>query len=185
MNRVPILACGAVLASFVLCGGAVAVADALTSAPVSNVLSIGGVSTTPSATPVVAADPTAADPTATPSPSASATPDPGDDNGVDDNGVTVVKPPDPTRIGGKAKIDGKGCAHLGKSASPVDHGVSKTGVPQTVDGAHHYDGHGIVTGTPVPRDPDTSAYPSDLSSSPTSGSRDGTDGGLPPGWPHW
>ena len=102
MNRIPILAGGAVLAAVVLCGGAVTVANAVsTSTPTSQVLSISGVTT--------------ADPSATPSatPTASVTAEPGDDNG----GVTVVKPSDPTKIGGK------GCDHLGRHGAddPADH----------------------------------------------------------------
>jgi hypothetical protein len=102
MNRMPILAGGAVLAAVVLCGGAVTVANAVaTSAPSSQVLSISGVTT---------ADPSAT-PSATPTPSATA--EPGDDNG----GVTVVKPSDPTKIGGR------GCDHLGRHGAddPADH----------------------------------------------------------------
>ena len=102
MNRIPILAGGAVLAAVVLCGGAVTVANAVSSgAPSSQVLSISGVTTAdPSATPTASATP-------------SATAEPGDDNG----GVTVVKPADPTKIGGK------GCDHLGRHGAddPADH----------------------------------------------------------------
>jgi hypothetical protein len=102
MNRIPILAGGAVLAAVVLCGGAVTVANAVSSGtPSSQVLSISGVTTAdPSATPTVTATP-------------SATAEAGDDNG----GVTVVKPADPTKIGGK------GCDHLGRHGAddPADH----------------------------------------------------------------
>ena len=104
MNRIPILAGGAVLAAVVLCGGAVTVANAFSTAqPTSQVLTIPGVTTATSTS----------GPTASPSPSASATAEPGDDNG----GVTVVPPSDPT------KIDGKGCAHLGRHGAddPADH----------------------------------------------------------------
>lgn len=74
MTRIPILAGGAVLAALVLCGGGVAVASALTSHDDSHVLHISGVTTAEA----------------------------GDDNGADvsghHDGVTVVTPPDPTRI---------------------------------------------------------------------------------------
>ena len=112
MNRIPILAGGAVLAAVVLCGGAVTVASALSAgSPSSEVLSISGVTT---------ADPTA---TATPTPTATATPEPGDAGGV-----TVVKPSDPT------KIDGKGCAHVDKD------GTSDPDAKGDVESSHHSQG---------------------------------------------
>ncbi|MDP9027920.1 MAG: hypothetical protein M3N46_10290 [Actinomycetota bacterium] len=162
MNRIPILATGAVLASLVLCGGAVTVANAVSSAPVSQVLQIAGVSTTPTATPSAA-------PTFSPAPSPSVTAAPGDDKGV-----TVVKPSDPTKIGETANrsggTDGKGCAHLGKhdAGDPTDQATA-----DPADGTDHQH----WTGTPVPQDPDPSASPSDSGGSDGSGSHSGTGGG--------
>jgi hypothetical protein len=153
MNRISILAGGAVLASLLLCGGAVTVANALSSAPVSQVLPIAGVSTSPTATPSsVASD----GPTATPTPSASATAEPGDDKGV-----KVVTPSDPTKVTAKDSATntavGKGCAN-------------GTAVPRD----------GQWTGTPVPQDPDKSASYPNLSGSTWSGSHNGTGGAWRP-----
>lgn len=137
MNRIPILAGGAVLAAVVLCGGAVTMANAFTTATSSSqVLSISGVTTAdPSATAASTSD----DPTASPSPSASA--EPGDDNG----GVVAVKPSDPT------KIDGRGCAHLGRHGAddPTDHDATddRNGTSGHHDGENEPGHHEFLPGS--------------------------------------
>ena len=139
MNRITILAGGAVLAAIVLCGGAVTMANAFSRTPGSQVLTVAGVSTPPTATPSATptATPTPSDvPTVTPS--APPTSKPGGDKGVG-SGVTVVTPSDPT------KIDGKGCAHLAK-----DGVVDPAKQYPTGTAPNGYDPHKMV-GTPVPQ----------------------------------
>lgn len=178
MNRIPILAGGAVLAFLVLCGSTVA--NALITTPVSQVLQIAGVSITSSATP--SSIPTA-DSAAAPSASASTAP------GVDP-GVTVVTPADPTKIGQSAakRIDGKGCRHVPKHSSAdssddpsQDPSDAATADPSDSRGAqgshhHHHHHHHHSTGTPVSRDPDSTGAPTDSSDSTWSDSHNGTDG---------
>jgi hypothetical protein len=143
MSRIPILAGGAVLASLVLCFGAVTVANAVSSTPGSQVLPIAGVSTTATATPSASATPSATPTAVAPLPSASATAEPSDPA----SGVTVVKPSDPTKIEAKA-TDGKGCAHLVKTSTP-------TSTPGTYPN---------WTATPVPQDPDHPVAPNAVGS---------------------
>lgn len=165
MNRVPILAGGAVLAAVVLCCGAVTMASAMGgSAPTSEVLRISGVTTTdPTGNPTSAA-------TAAPTGTATPTPAPGDD------GVTVVTPAHPTAI------DGKGSARLDKSdtvdsgTAEVDHnGATSPDTTGDSEPSHP------APGTPVVHDPEVKSSVRDDSGTTGRADASGDDGGRSSG----